>query len=73
MEACIMKKNSKVIGMTLILAAFALMSLGSGSSSSTAKETKAITQEKTGSIAGTDLFVTKIELTAPYVPFISRK
>jgi hypothetical protein len=33
----------------------------------------AITQEKTGSIAGTDLFVTKIELTAPYVPFISRK
>ena len=42
-----MKKNSKVIGMTLILAAFALMSLGSGSSSSTAKETKAITQEKT--------------------------
>jgi len=46
-----MKKNSKVIGMTLILAAFALMSLGSGSSSSTAKETKAITQEKTESKA----------------------
>ena len=46
-----MKKNSKVIGMTLILAAFALMSLGSGSSSSTAKETKAITQEKTDSKA----------------------
>ena len=31
-----------------------------------------ITQEKTGSIAGIDLFETKIELTAPYVPFISR-
>ena len=44
-----MKKNSKVIGVTLILAAFALMSLGSGSSSSAAKETKAITQEKTDS------------------------
>ena len=46
-----MKKNSKVIGMTLILAAFALMSLGSGSSSSTAKETKAITQENADSKA----------------------
>ena len=51
MEACIMKKNSKVIGMTLILAAFALMSLGSGSGSSTAKENQTITHEKTESEA----------------------
>lgn len=32
-----------------------------------------ITQEKVGmNIAGTDLFTAKIELTAPYIPFISR-
>lgn len=33
-----------------------------------------ITQEKTGmSLAGTELFTAKIELIAPYVPFISRR
>ena len=32
-----------------------------------------ITQEKAGvNMAGTDLFTAKIELTAPYIPFISR-
>lgn len=36
-----MRKNIKAIGLAALLAAFALMSLGSGSSSSSAKETKA--------------------------------
>lgn len=46
-----MKKMSKVIGLTVILAAFAFMSLGSGSSSSAPKETKAPASVETG-IAG---------------------
>ena len=41
-------KKGKIIGLTVILAAFALMSLGSGSSDSAAKETKAPASVETG-------------------------
>ena len=42
-----MKKTGRIIGLTALLAAFALMSLGSGSSSSNTKETKAIAKDNT--------------------------
>ena len=46
-------KKGKVIGVIVILAAFALMSLGSGSSDSAAKETKAPASVETGGAGGT--------------------
>ncbi len=57
-----MKKVGKVVGLISLLAVFAFMSLGSGSSGSGTKETKAITQEKADAGAATE--AAKTEETA---------
>jgi len=47
-----MKRIGKVIGLTVIIAAFTVMSLGCGSTSSASKETKAPASVETGSAGG---------------------